>query len=337
MTEAPLRIASLGTSSIAARRTIPAISAAPDAVLVAVAGRDRDRVAQYAENVGAEALVGYESVLARDDIDAVYVPLPNALHHHWIEACLESGKHVLAEKPLTTSAGATAALVDLAAARGLVLQENFAFLRHGQHRTVRALVNEGRIGELRHFHSEFCFPPLAADDVRYRADLGGGALLDVGVYTVRAAQYFLGDALTVAGAVLDTDSTTGVDLAGSALLVSDDGVIANLSFGFRHAYGSRYGLWGSGARLTLDRAFTPAPEARPVIRIEEQDHIEETLLAAEHQFANAVAAFVAAVRAAESGNPAPDRPGDAASTVRTAELIEQIAQHARRVRTPVSV
>ncbi|WP_454440036.1 Gfo/Idh/MocA family protein [Tsukamurella paurometabola] len=96
-------------------------------------------------------------------------PYPNALHHHWIEACLESGKHVLAEKPLTTSAGATAALVDLAAARGLVLQENFAFLRHGQHRTVRALVNEGRIGELRHFHSEFCFPPLAADDVRYRA------------------------------------------------------------------------------------------------------------------------------------------------------------------------
>ncbi|CAM5462111.1 Oxidoreductase domain protein OS=Tsukamurella paurometabola (strain ATCC 8368 / DSM / CCUG 35730/ CIP 100753 / JCM 10117 / KCTC 9821 / NBRC 16120 / NCIMB 702349 / NCTC 13040) OX=521096 GN=Tpau_3482 PE=3 SV=1 [Tsukamurella paurometabola] len=79
------------------------------------------------------------------------------------------------------------------------------------------------------------------------------------MYTVRAAQYFLGDALTVAGAVLGTDSTTGVDLAGSALLVSDDGVIANLSFGFRHAYGSRYGLWGSGARLTLDRALAARP------------------------------------------------------------------------------
>lgn len=319
----PVRIAVLGTSAIAQRRTIPAIADTDSATLVAIASRDLDRALRCADAFGVEPHVGYESVLMREDVDAVYVPLPNSLHHEWIRAALELGKHVLAEKPMTTTASDTTELVDLARARGLVLQENFAFLHHGQHRVVREMVDSGRLGTVRNFRSEFCFPPLAPSDVRYDPRLGGGALLDVGVYTVRSAQYFLGNSLTVVGAALDIDPDTGVDVGGSALLTSGDGVMAQLSFGFQHTYGSRYSLWGSRARLDLDGAFTPPPTSRPRIRIEEQDHLEESVLPAENQFENSVARFVAAV-----DGRAPQLPTD--DSVATAVLVEQIAHAARR-------
>ena len=319
----PVRMAVLGTSAIAQRRTIPAIVATDSAVLVAIASRDFDSALRCADAFGVEPHVGYDAVLLRDDIDAVYVPLPNSLHHLWIRAALESGKHVLAEKPMTTTAADTADLVDLAAARGLVLQENFAFLHHGQHRAIRDMVDAGRLGTVRNFRSEFCFPPLAPTDVRYDPQLGGGALLDVGVYTVRSAQYFLGNALTVVGAALDIDPETGVDVGGSALLTSEDGVMAQLTFGFQHTYGSRYSLWGSRARLDLDTAFTPPSTHRPRIRIEEQDHVEESVLSAENQFENSVATFVAAIERRAPRLPTTD-------SIATAALVEQIAHAARR-------
>ncbi|MGC7102892.1 Gfo/Idh/MocA family protein [Amycolatopsis lurida] len=325
-----VRIGVLGASSIAWRRMLPVLRDDPGLELVAVASRDRDKAGRFAAEFGCEAVHGYEALLDRDDLDAVYVPVPNSLHYRWAREAILSGRHVLTEKPMTTSAADTAELAKLAAGNGVVLRENIAFLHHGLHQRVADLVRGGRIGELRHVDAAFCFPPLPADDVRYQPELGGGALLDLGVYVARLSQYFLGEELTVAGAVLRTDPATGVDVSGSAVLHSPAGQTAALTFGFEHSYRSHYLLWGSTGRLSVDRAFTPPHTHAPVVRVEEQDRTEETTFPAEHQFAASAAAFAAAVRHARSTGGDPGHEQWLRTAVRTAALLDRIAAVANR-------
>nr|BFE84750.1 hypothetical protein GCM10020093_073510 [Planobispora longispora] len=196
---------------------------------------------------------------------------------------------------------------------------------------MRALLEEGRIGRLRHLEASFCFPPMPDGDVRYRPELGGGALLDLGVYATRAMQYFLGDDLTVAGAVLRCDPRFGVDVAGSFVASSPDGVIATGNFGFEHSFGSRYRLWGSGGQLTVERAFTPPPWYAPTLRIVSQDHVEEITLPAEHQLGASVTAFAGAVEAARVLGHDPHHREWSATAVRTAELVARIGETAHRI------
>jgi predicted dehydrogenase len=319
---APVRIGVLGCSSIAWRRTLPAIHASDSLELVAVASRDPGKAKRFAAKFGCAAC-GYDELLEREDIEAVYLPLPPSLHVTWGSRVLRAGKHLLCEKPIAVTAAEAAELTGLAAELGLVLRENFAFLHHGQHARVRALVAEGRLGELRSFSAEFCFPPLPDTDIRYQSELGGGALLDAGVYPIRSAQLMLGDDLRVAGASLRIDSRRGVDVAGQVQVVSADGVFGSLAFGFQHAYGARYELWGSTARLSLDRAFSPPPDWQPVLRIQGQDFAEERTLPRDHQFLHSVTSFAEAVR---SGVTAASPPEAAwcASAVKAMELVDEI-------------
>jgi dTDP-3,4-didehydro-2,6-dideoxy-alpha-D-glucose 3-reductase len=314
-----LRLGVIGCSSFGGRSMLPAIRENPDAVLVAVASRDHAKAAAYASRFDCEPVTGYESLLSRVDIEAVYVALPNALHYELTLAALESGKHVLCEKPLTTSVKETIELVRVAAERGLVLRENVGFEHHGSHRRVKALVSDGRVGRLRHVAASFCYPPMPETDVRYRMELGGGALLDAAFYPIRAMQYFLGDELTVAGAVLRRDSVSGVDVSGSFVAHTPDGVIATGDFGFEHSFAARYRLWGSTGALTVERAFSPPPTFAQTARIVSQDHAEEITLRAEHQLSNGVSAFAAAVRGNDS-----DHERWTTKAIRTAEILASI-------------
>lgn len=322
----PVRFGVLGCSSIAWRRTLPALRSHPDTTVTWVASRDPEKAKRFAAAFDCRA-TDYEGLLHRDDVDAVYLPLPPSLHRHWGERALRAGKHVLTEKPLAATAEDARELVRSATAHRLVLRENFMFVHHGQHATVRRLLAEGRLGELRSLHASFCIPPLPDTDIRYAPELGGGALLDVGVYPLRTALMLLGGGLRVAGASLRPDPVRGVDMAGQALLVSAGGVLAVVEFGFQHAYGSRYSLWGSSARLTLDRAYTPAPGWQPVLRIEEQDHVEELTLPADHQFERSVGAFAAAVREGRCAGDAEEAAWCAAA-VETVALADEIRRTA---------
>ncbi|OKH96184.1 Gfo/Idh/MocA family protein [Streptomyces uncialis] len=320
-----VRMGVLGCASIAFRRVLPAMQEADGIELKAVASRDPAKARRFAAHFGCAAADGYDELLERPDIDAVYVPLPTGLHAHWVSRALAAGKHVLSEKPLTWDQTTALDLVDQARKAGLWLMENYMFLHHGQHATVRGLVTDGRIGAPRVFSASFGIPPLNEADVRYDSGLGGGALLDVGVYPIRAASYFLGPELDVIGSVLRLHPTRGVDVAGHILLAAPSGVTAELSFGFEHSYRSWYGIWGDHGRLTLDRAFTPPPARQPVIRIVSQDHAEELTLPADHQFRNIVEYF------ARSVLDGADYDAQAEAITHQAELVDRVRSHAVRV------
>jgi predicted dehydrogenase len=311
-----MRIGILGCAAIARRRMLPAFAAAPDVEIAAIASRDRDKARTLAREYGCRPVHGYAALLADETIDAVYIPLPAALHAEWVERALHAGRHVLAEKPLTTNRARTAGLLDLARQRRLALMENVMFVHHAQHTVVRKLLADGAIGEPRAFRAEFAIPRQPAGDIRYRPELAGGALRDTGVYPIRAALHFLGSGLAVVGATLADGLGHGVDTAGAAVLRTPDGVLAQVAFGLDHGYRNVYEICGSEGRITVDRAFTPPAEYPPVLLVERLSVPQEIKLPPDDQIANTVAAFVAAVRA----RSAPDE-----TYLEQARLLEEVA------------
>ncbi|MDX3229787.1 Gfo/Idh/MocA family oxidoreductase [Streptomyces sp. ME19-01-6] len=326
MSDAELRVGVLGCADFARRRMLPAMMAAPGAEVVAVASRDAAKAVETARLYGCRPVTGYAELLALEEVEAVYAPLPAALHARWVEAALRAGKHVLAEKPLTTDPARTAELLALARELGLVLMENVMFVHHGQHEAVRTALAEGAIGELRAMHAAFAIPRLQDTDIRYNPDLGGGALWDVGVYPVRAALHFLGPALRVAGAVLTRGEGRRVDTSGAAVLHTPEGVTVQLTFGLDHPYVAMYELWGTEGRLSVERAYTPPADFEPRVRLRRADGDEELRVAPDDQVANTLAAFVRAVRDAQGGREVRD---GRAAVLRQAELLHDIREAAR--------
>jgi predicted dehydrogenase len=286
-----LRIGVLGCADIARRRMLPAFAASAAVEVAVVASRDLAKAKATAEPYGCAAVAGYEAVLERSDVDAVYVPLPVALHAEWVERALLAGKHVLAEKPLTGDLASVVWLTELAARLGLVLRENFMFSFHRQHAEALSLLE----GELVGLSAAFTVPPLPTGDIRHQSELGGGALLELGVYPLRTAQLFLGNELEVVGARLRFDEKLGVEVAGAVLLAREDGVTAQLTFGMEHSYRSCYELWGSAGAVNVDRAFAPPADLAPPARITGRDGVRQVVLGQDDQYGKAVESFAAAV------------------------------------------
>ncbi|HEY4119771.1 MAG TPA: Gfo/Idh/MocA family oxidoreductase, partial [Byssovorax sp.] len=159
--------------------------------VVAVGSRDGARAQAYAHEHGiATAHASYDALLEDDAVDAVYIALPNALHHEWTMRALAAGKHVICEKPYTRHPKEVDEAHDDADRRGLVLTEGYMWRHARQTALLRELLP--RVGELRAVHGTFTGTLPRADDVRWTRELGGGALLDLGCYCVSAARLVTG-------------------------------------------------------------------------------------------------------------------------------------------------
>jgi NDP-hexose-3-ketoreductase len=318
---APIRVGVLGCADIAWRRTLPAMRAVDGVELIAVASRDAEKAKRFATRFDCAAVTGYDALLARDDVDAVYVPLPAMLHAAWIERALAAGKHVLAEKPLSGDHATTVRLLELARSADLVLVENFMFPHHSQQARIKELL--ASIGTLRYFSSAFTIPPKPGDDIRYQTTVGGGALLDVGGYPLRAALHFLGTDLDIAGAVLRVDRARDVVLAGNVLLHTAAGVAVQVAFGMEHAYRAHYEFTGTDGRLSAERVFTPPATYQPIVTITTDGKREDLTLAQDDQVANTVRWFADLVTGVRVDLCH-------AETVHLARLVGQIDERATR-------
>ena len=169
--------------------------------IVAVGSRDEARGRAFADEHGIPRVhASYEALLADDDVDAVYNPLPNALHVPWSVRALEVGKHVLCEKPLARDPALVDEAFDAADAAGRVLMEAFMWRFHPQTERVVELVREGAIGRVRHLTARFGFNlDPGSGNVRWDASLEGGALMDVGCYCVSGMRLLAGEPVRVNG------------------------------------------------------------------------------------------------------------------------------------------
>jgi predicted dehydrogenase len=290
-----IRIGIIGCANVAERCMIPAIKMIDDFELIAVASRTDNKAEAFAGKFSCEAVVGYENLIDRDDIDALYIPLPTGLHEEWVTKSLKKGKHVFAEKSLSDNYSSVKRIIREAESHQLLVMEDFMFQYHHQHAFVHKLIKDGEIGEIHFFKSSFGFPPRSKDDIRYNKKLGGGALLDAGGYVVKAAQLFLGPSLELGSAFLKFDSQSGVDIYGGAIFKNDKDQIAHLCFSFDNYYQCNYEIWGSKGKITADRAFTPPPDYNPQIVLEKQDHKEKIVLTSDNHFINILKEFHRAI------------------------------------------
>ncbi len=208
MSSEPLRFGILGAANIAARALLPAIEGSRNARVTVVGTREPARAAGF---WSGKVVTGYQAVVDAPEVDAVYIPLPNHLHREWSLKALAAGKHVLCEKPLALNAAEAVEIAAAAAAAGRLVME--AAMYRFNPRT-RAVVAELRKAAPASLWASFGFPMPRADNYRWFAEMGGGALLDVGFYTVSIARWVLGEPAWVgaSGRVEAVDVTVSMTL-----------------------------------------------------------------------------------------------------------------------------
>ena len=249
---APVRWGMLSTAGIG-RVVAEALRDSAEAELVAVAGRDPDRAAAYAAEVGIPRSLGsYQELLDDDGVDAIYVPLPIALHTEWTVRGLRAGKHVLCEKPLAPTAAEATACFDAAEAADRLCIEGLMWRHHPQTLLAQQLLADGTIGRLAHIRAALTVdvPP---GDIRRTGRLGGGASLDLGCYCLSAIRLFGGQPLRVAATqVVDpAEGADGGDLRLAATLALPDDVQAQFDVALDFPRRDELELIGTAGKITL--------------------------------------------------------------------------------------
>ena len=245
----PVRWGLLGTGKIT-RKLLTGAGGTSTAEVVAVGSRDGDRATAFADANGiARAHGSYEALLADPEVDAVYISLPNGLHHGWTMHALAAGKHVLCEKPYTRHPEEVDEAFDAAEAAGLVLSEAFMWRHHPQVGLLRSMVAE--IGPLQLIRATFSFVLENEANVRVQADLEGGSLMDVGCYCVSGARLLAGEEPNEVIGVAALDQN-GVDRRFTGILRFPSGPIAEFSSGFTSNHRGLEAIGRSGSVRATD-------------------------------------------------------------------------------------
>jgi len=247
----------LSTAGIARGAFVPGVQAT-DHEIYAVASRDEDRAAAFADDVGATVSYGsYDALLEDDDIDAVYVPLPNALHAEWTMQAAAHGHDVISEKPLASDAEEARQVVEHCEDAGVTLMEGFMWRYHPWTERATEIVDE-HFDDIRDVESRFTFLLQdAPDDVRLNPELAGGSLMDVGCYAVNTVRLFLGEPERAFAVAADTRDA-GVDSALSGVLEYEDGRMARVSCGFDTPEHQRFRIDAVSGWLEVQDAYNPS-------------------------------------------------------------------------------
>ena len=226
----PVRWGLLSTARIN-QAILNGASQTDSAEIVAVASRDQQRADGYAREQGiARAHGSYEGLLEDDDVDVVYISLPNSMHVEWSIRALEAGKHVLCEKPLDRRPEAVGRAFDAADRAGRLLMEAFMYRHHPQTKKLKEVVESGAIGELRQLRSHFSFTLADPNDVRLDPQLDGGALMDLGCYCISMQRLVAGEPEGVVG--VQRTGGGGVDVGFAGLLAFPGDVFGELHCAF---------------------------------------------------------------------------------------------------------
>ena len=269
----PLRWGLLSTASIN-EKLLSGAALSPDVNVVAIASRDLRRAEAFAARWGIERAFGnYDDLLSDHGVDAVYVPLPNGLHHQWSLRALQAGKHVLCEKPYSSRPSEVEEAFAEADARGLVLSEGFMYRYHPHIRALaRSLHEDGLIGAVRLVTSSFTWATQKPGDVRLNSSLDGGSLLDVGVYCVNATRLFGGEPRSVTAH--QRLGPTGVDVSFAATMELASGALAHFDCGLDLPDRSHLEVVGTLGSVSvsdpwhgLEPGLTLVPSGKPARRL----------------------------------------------------------------------
>jgi len=266
----------LSTADIATGKVIPAMQEGKYCQVTAISSRDLEKAKVAATQLRIPKAYGtYEELLADPDIDAIYNPLPNHLHVPWSIKALEAGKHVLCEKPIALTAAEGQKLADAAKRYPhLKVMEAFMYRFHPQWQRARQMVIEGKIGELRTIQSFFSYYLDDPNNIRNRADVGGGGMLDIGCYTVSLARFiFNAEPGRVCG-IVEYDPRLNTDRLASAIMDFGRGTSTFTCSTQLEPY-QRVNIFGTKGRIEIEIPFNAPPDQPCKIWYQHGTEIEE--------------------------------------------------------------
>lgn len=326
-----LRWGILSTAAIARNAMIPAIQKSSNGTVVAIASRDTERASATASALGIARSYGtYEELLADPEVDAVYNPLPASMHAEWTVKAAQAGKHVLCEKPLAPSAADARRMTEACLRHKRVLMEAFMYRFHPLTRRVVQMVAEGGVGTLKSVRASFSAPVRGDDDIRFKPELGGGAMLDVGCYCVNLIRLIAGEEpCAVSGAAHFGPS--GVDETAVGTLAFPSGVMGHFGCSFRTQFDSSYDIVGTAGRILVDfGGMCHWPGAEFTIKHWTGDAYNEIVIAPANHYTLIAEEFAEAVL---SGRQPVNGPED---SVRNLDVIDAVLASARAQSASVS-
>jgi predicted dehydrogenase len=318
------------TSRVARDYVIPAICASERAEIVAVASRSIAAAEESARNCPGtvHAYNDYDSVLADELVDVVYIPLPNSLHIGWTVDAIHHGKHVLCEEPLAVNSAEADEMIELAQSNGVVLTEGFMYYYHPMQREIEQAVRSGKIGDVNVVRASVSFMQTEETDYRRNPRMGGGALLDIGSYCVHIARHVFAREPIAVSAHMIVDEVTGVDTTTTAQLEFEGGGMATLDCSFAAAARSCYEIAGTAGTITVPKFFLRAGEPG-IYTIADTHGVAETMTtAAADMFELEVDAVSRAVQG-EAGMVLP--PNDSLFNMKVIDAIAEGARSQQRV------
>lgn len=251
----------LSTAKIGREKVIPALQKGKLTEVTAIASRNEEQAKATAQKLQIPKWYGsYEALLNDEEIDAVYIPLPNHMHVEWSIKCLQNGKHVLCEKPIGLSAKEAEEL--LAASKqypNLKVMEAFMYRFHPQWQKAKELVKEGKIGVLRTVHSVFSYFNVDPANIRNQSDKGGGGMMDIGCYNVSLSRFLFEDEPLKVVGLVEYDPQTNTDRIASGLLQFAKGT-ATFTCSTQLIPYQRVNIFGTEGRIEIEIPFNAPPD-----------------------------------------------------------------------------
>ncbi|MGQ9598910.1 MAG: Gfo/Idh/MocA family protein [Anaerolineae bacterium] len=324
MTERKLRWGVLSTANIGRAAVIPALQRSRNGVVLAVASRDKEKARVFAEQQRIPRAYGsYEALLADEEIDAVYIPLPNSLHREWTIKAAEAGKHILCEKPLALTAAECAEMDTAARQNGVRLMEAFMYRFHPQTEKVLELVQAGAIGEPRLIYAVFTFRLTNRANIRLRPELGGGSLMDVGCYCINISRT-IAQAEPIEVQAYANWGETGVDEEMAGTLRFANGLLAQFSCGLTLERREIYQVAGPDGHLEVAQAFLPGLNDTAVVEHHGRQGSKAHPIAGVDEYQLMVEHFADCVL---HDRPVRYPPGEAAANMRVIEALYRSARN----------
>ncbi len=251
----------LSTANIGMTKVTPAIQQAENCEVVAIASRSEEQAQGAAKQLSIPGFyASYEALLEADEVDAVYIPLPNNLHHEWTIKAAATGKHVLCEKPISLSAAEGEEMAAACEEAGVKLEEAFMYRHHPTWVEAVRLLGSGAIGELQAVQSWFSYFNDDPNNIRNRVQLGGGAIMDIGCYCINLSRMLFEAEPTRVEAAVRRDPTMGIDIVSSAVLEFPGGGQATFTCSTQAEDYQRVHIVGTHGRIDIEIPFNIPPD-----------------------------------------------------------------------------
>lgn len=315
----------LSTAKIGREKVIPAMQKCSNGSVVAIASRNPEQAKETASLLGIEKAYGsYEELLNDQEIDAIYIPLPNNLHVEWTIKAMQVGKHVLCEKPIGVSAAEASKLVQEAQKYPqLKVMEAFMYRFHPQWQKVKSLIAEGVIGEIKAVQSFFSYFNVDPKNIRNNIDVAGGALMDIGCYCVSFPRFLFDAEPILVVSCIDRDPVMKTDRLTSAMLDFGNGKVSTFTCSTQLMPYQRVNILGANGHIEIEIPVNAPKDASSKVWVRTKTGSEEIVIEAVDQYTLQAEQFSLAII---ENKPVPTGLTDAVNNMKVIEAIFESAE-----------